>query len=113
MTSNPLVWLITGTLLVLPSVEKMTRSISTAGCSSGFGRRLAASALERGDRVIATARSVNKIQIAATPNLRTLPLDLTAGFDAIKQQVDEAAAIWGRIDVLCNNAGDKTFIYKR
>jgi len=86
MASNPLVWLITG-------------------CSSGFGRRLATSALERGDRVIATARSVEKIQIPATPNLRTLPLDLTAGFDAIKQKVDEAAAMWGHIDVLCNNAG--------
>jgi len=75
------------------------------GCSSGFGRRLAKSALSRGDLVVATARKVDNIQIPTSPNLRTLQLDLTAGFDAIKLKVDEAAAIWGRIDVLCNNAG--------
>lgn len=76
------------------------------GCSSGFGRRLATSALARGDLVIATARTVENIRIPVSPNLRTLQLDLTSGSDAIKLKVDEAAAMWGRIDVLCNNAGD-------
>lgn len=107
MASKPLVWLITGVpLLILEPSGNRTHTTLHTGCSSGFGRRLAKSALSRGDLVVATARKVDNIQIPTSPNLRTLQLDLTAGFDAIKLKVDEAAAIWGRIDVLCNNAGD-------
>jgi len=75
------------------------------GCSSGFGRRLVASAISRGDRVIATARTVEHIQVPPSPNLRLLHLDVIAGFEKIKLQLDEAARIWGRIDVVVNNAG--------
>ncbi|KAG1874809.1 hypothetical protein F4604DRAFT_1680714 [Suillus subluteus] len=76
--SDPQVWLITGT-------------------SSGFGRRLVSIVLERGDRVVATARSLQTIQdFPQSPNLHLLELD---------EQVDEAAKVWGRIDVLVNNAG--------
>ncbi|KAG2047411.1 NAD(P)-binding protein [Suillus hirtellus] len=85
--SDPKVWLITGT-------------------SSGFGRRLVSIVLERGDRVIATARSLQKIQdFPQSPNLHLLELDVTSGTTVIKERVDEAAKVWGRIDVLVNNAG--------
>ncbi|KAG2753733.1 NAD(P)-binding protein [Suillus brevipes Sb2] len=85
--SDPKVWLITGT-------------------SSGFGRRLVSIVLERGDRVVATARSLQKIQeFPQSPNLHLLELDVTSGTTVIKEQVDEAAKVWGRIDVLVNNAG--------
>ncbi|KAG0702630.1 hypothetical protein DFH29DRAFT_1079385 [Suillus ampliporus] len=85
--SDPKVWLITGT-------------------SSGFGRRLVLAVLERGDRVVATARSLQKIQdFPQSPNLHLLGLDVTSGSSAIKDRVDEAAKLWGRIDVLVNNAG--------
>ncbi|KAG1758790.1 hypothetical protein EDD22DRAFT_956546 [Suillus occidentalis] len=85
--SDPKVWLITGT-------------------SSGFGRRLVSIVLERGDRVVATARSLEKIQeFPQSPNLHLLELDVTSGTTVIKEQVDEAAKVWGRIDVLVNNAG--------
>lgn len=85
--SDPQVWLITGT-------------------SSGFGRRLVSIVLERGDRVVATARSLQKIQdFPQSPNLHLLELDVTSGTTVIKEQVDEAAKVWGRIDVLVNNAG--------
>lgn len=71
------------------------------------------SALARGDKVIATARSLNKIEdLSENPivkdkaeNLRLLALDVTVGFAAIKDIVDKANAFWGRIDVLVNNAG--------
>ncbi|OAX35350.1 NAD(P)-binding protein [Rhizopogon vinicolor AM-OR11-026] len=87
MISDPNVWLITGT-------------------STGFGRRLVSLVLERGDRVIATARSVQRIQdIPQSPNLHLLELDVDSGTDVIKQRVNEAAKVWGRIDVLVNNAG--------
>ncbi|KAG1780010.1 hypothetical protein EV702DRAFT_1084089 [Suillus placidus] len=85
--SDPKVWLITGT-------------------SSGFGRRLVSIVLERGDRVVATARSLQNIQdFPQSPNLHLLELDVTSGTTVIKERVDEAAKVWGRIDVLVNNAG--------
>ncbi|KAL4257641.1 short-chain dehydrogenases/reductases (SDR) family protein [Pleurotus pulmonarius] len=91
-SKNPLVWLITGT-------------------SSGFGRSLVRSVLDRGDRVIASARSIDKLNedldlAGRDPDaLSLLKLDVTSGEQAIKKAVAEAAAIWGRIDVLVNNAG--------
>jgi NAD(P)-dependent dehydrogenase (short-subunit alcohol dehydrogenase family) len=61
---------------------------------------------ERGDRVVATARSLQKIQdFPQSPNLHLLELDVTSGTTVIKERVDEAAKVWGRIDVLVNNAG--------
>jgi len=75
------------------------------GCSSGFGRRLVSSAIARGDRVIATARKVENIKVAPSPNLHVLQLDVTAGFEILKAKLDEAAKVWGQIDVVVNNAG--------
>ncbi|KAJ7678098.1 hypothetical protein DFH06DRAFT_1316883 [Mycena polygramma] len=82
-----LVWLITGT-------------------SSGFGSCLVASVLARGDRVIATARSLDDLKhLEGTPNVCLRQLDVTAGVKALKTIVEEAAGIWGRLDVVVNNAG--------
>ncbi|KAI0631280.1 NAD-P-binding protein [Trametes polyzona] len=84
---NELVWFITGT-------------------SSGFGRHLVHIALSRGDCVIATARTLAKIQdFPSSDKLRTMQLDVTEGFASIKAKIDEAVAYFGRIDVLVNNAG--------
>ncbi|KAJ7750390.1 hypothetical protein DFH07DRAFT_961353 [Mycena maculata] len=84
---SPLVWLITGT-------------------SSGFGSCLVASVLARGDRVIATARSLDSIKhLEGTPNIAIRQLDVTAGAEAITPIVAEAAGIHGRLDVVVNNAG--------
>ena len=87
-TTNDKVWLITG-------------------CSSGFGRVLAEAAIEHGDRVVATARSVERLKdLAQRCGLRMLilPLDVTdqAQIGAV---VEEAIRSFGRIDVLVNNAG--------
>ncbi|KAG5221041.1 NAD(P)-binding protein [Salix suchowensis] len=68
-------------------------------------------ALSRGDKVIATSRSLEKSQdlvqqAAAHPKmLSALALDVTSERQVIKDVVDEAVGIWGRIDVLVNNAG--------
>ncbi|KAJ7019896.1 hypothetical protein C8F04DRAFT_1081745 [Mycena alexandri] len=89
-TKTPLVWLITGT-------------------SSGFGSALVASVLARGDRVIATSRSVESIKHLETPDnsdfVRARELDVTSGAAAIAATIAEAAGIWGRLDVVVNNAG--------
>jgi len=79
------------------------------GASSGFGKRLAIAVLARGERVIATARSLEKLESFKssenTDRLRILRLDVTEGEEKIKVQIAQAAAFWGRIDVLVNNAG--------
>ena len=111
--SDPKVWLITGeSYIVAFPVTRYIKSrdnnsnVDPLGTSTGFGRRLVSLVLERGDRVIATARSLNKIQdFPQSPNLHLLELDVDSGTGAIKQRVDEAAKVWGRIDVLVNNAG--------
>lgn len=71
------------------------------------------SALLRGDRVIATVRSLSSPDLDDDPvpshledNLRRIELDVTEGEDALRFKVDAAAGIWGRIDVLVNNAGN-------
>lgn len=67
--------------------------------------------LARGDRVIATARSLNKIKPfwslpgASPSNLQLLPLDVSDTPDKIQRTMDHAISIWGSIDVVVNNAG--------
>ncbi|KAF5339761.1 hypothetical protein D9611_009070 [Ephemerocybe angulata] len=43
--------------------------------------------------------------MAVLSNSKEDTLDVTEGEECLKAKVDEAAAIWGRIDVLVNNAG--------
>ncbi|KAJ7086822.1 hypothetical protein B0H15DRAFT_950334 [Mycena belliarum] len=76
------------------------------GASGGFGTALVNAVLARGDRVIATARSLDKMRsLPETDRIRLLQLDITAGPAALKEIMAAAVAFWGRIDVLVNNAG--------
>jgi NAD(P)-dependent dehydrogenase (short-subunit alcohol dehydrogenase family) len=75
------------------------------GASSGFGRALAEAALDRGDRVVATARDVGQLSdLVGNEHVHVVVGDVTdAGQrdDAVRR----AIARFGRIDVLVNNAG--------
>jgi NAD(P)-dependent dehydrogenase (short-subunit alcohol dehydrogenase family) len=77
------------------------------GASRGFGREWAIAALERGDRVAATARDTSTLDdLAGTYGDALLPLELdvtdrAADFAAVQR----AAAHFGRLDVVVNNAG--------
>ncbi|KAJ6570507.1 hypothetical protein DFH09DRAFT_1033013 [Mycena vulgaris] len=75
------------------------------GASRGFGTCLVHAVLARGDRVIATARSLDKMRdLPKTDAIRLLQLDITAGAAALKDIMATAIAFWGRVDVLVNNA---------
>ena len=77
------------------------------GTTTGLGREWATAALDRGDRVAATARDTERIaDLARTYGERVLPLtldvtDRAAVFDAVTR----AHKHFGRLDVIVNNAG--------
>ena len=72
-----------------------------------MGKRLVPILLARGDKVIATARTLSSISDLTdeSENLRKQQLDVTDGAGIIKRKVDEAVTWFGRIDVVVNNAG--------
>jgi NAD(P)-dependent dehydrogenase (short-subunit alcohol dehydrogenase family) len=77
------------------------------GTSRGFGREWTKAALERGDRVAATARDTSALDDLKADHgekLLALALDVTdrdAAFGAVRQAHDH----FGRLDVVVNNAG--------
>lgn len=77
------------------------------GTSRGFGREWAIAALERGDKVAATARNTDTLADLAEKygdTLLPIALDVTdrdADFAAVKAAHDH----FGRLDIVVNNAG--------
>jgi NAD(P)-dependent dehydrogenase (short-subunit alcohol dehydrogenase family) len=77
------------------------------GTSKGFGRIWAQAALERGDRVVATARDARTLQplvAAHGDSVLALSLDVTDRA-AAESAVAAAVARFGSIDIVVNNAG--------
>lgn len=77
------------------------------GASKGFGRIWTEAALERGDKVAATARTLadlDDLKERFGDLVLPLRLDVTER-DAVFDAVAQAKAHFGRIDVLINNAG--------
>jgi NAD(P)-dependent dehydrogenase (short-subunit alcohol dehydrogenase family) len=75
------------------------------GCSTGFGRYIAAHLLERGERVVVTARKTEQVEdLAGLGEALVLPLDVTDAEQA-KAVVADAERAFGSVDVLINNAG--------
>jgi NADP-dependent 3-hydroxy acid dehydrogenase YdfG len=75
------------------------------GCSSGFGEQFVSSILARGDHVIATGRDILKLQNLKEAGASILQLDITSTQQAINEAVAQATSIYGKVDVLLNNAG--------
>lgn len=85
----------------------MSKTWLITGVSSGFGYEMTKQLLEKGDTVIGTVRSKNKVEefISKYPetfDCRTL--DVT-DVPAVHAVVDDAFAKHGKIDVLVSNAG--------
>lgn len=78
------------------------------GTSKGFGRIWAEAALERGDKVAATARNADSVADLAErygeENALPLALDVTDK-QAVHDAVAHAREHFGRLDVVVNNAG--------
>ncbi|MFI1509872.1 SDR family oxidoreductase [Streptomyces sp. NPDC020597] len=81
------------------------------GSSRGFGRQFAQAALERGDKVAATARNIDSLADLMTAHgeaVLPLKLDVTdkaAAFEAVQRAHEH----FGRLDVIVNNAGHGLF----
>ncbi len=77
------------------------------GASRGFGRIWAQAALERGDKVAATARKLEDVaDLKERFGDAVLPLALdVTDAEQVRQAVEQAHAHFGRLDVVLNNAG--------
>ncbi|KAL7268246.1 hypothetical protein RUND412_009144 [Rhizina undulata] len=75
------------------------------GCSSGFGKELTLEALSRGDKVIATGRDISRLHDVEAAGAFILKLDVSDAPEDITRVVQvEAMKVYGRIDILVNNA---------
>lgn len=79
------------------------------GAARGLGRAFTEAALNRGDRVVATARTPSALKDLgpADGRLLTLGLDVTDD-DSVRAAVTAAVEHFGGLDVVVNNAGHGT-----
>jgi NAD(P)-dependent dehydrogenase (short-subunit alcohol dehydrogenase family) len=85
----------------------MAKNWFITGTSRGFGREWAIAALERGDRVAATARNLESLSDLTDKygeNILPLELDVTDR-DADFAAVARAHDVFGSLDIVINNAG--------
>jgi len=87
--------------------EFMSKVWLITGSASGMGRSAVQTALERGDRVTATARELDRLSDLADEfpdSLKLFRLDVTDEA-AARQAVNLTTKTFGRLDVLLNSAG--------
>jgi NAD(P)-dependent dehydrogenase (short-subunit alcohol dehydrogenase family) len=72
-----------------------------------LGRSFVEGILQRGDKVIATARarSFNQIADLQAKGASVLELDVTAPLEELRSIAERAVSLYGRVDVIINNAG--------
>jgi NAD(P)-dependent dehydrogenase (short-subunit alcohol dehydrogenase family) len=85
----------------------MSKVWLVTGSASGLGREIAEAVLASGDRLLATARDPQRLTDLVDrygKHVSTAPLDV-ADETAAKAAVARAVDVFGRLDVLVNNAG--------
>lgn len=85
----------------------MSKTIFITGASRGFGKLWAEALLKRGDKVAATARNTESLNdLVATYGDAILPIQLDVNNRADSfAAIAKAAAHFGQLDVVINNAG--------
>ena len=83
-----------------PWITRKFNNFLLAGTSSGLGRCLAKTVLKRGDRVIATARDISRIEDLCISGAYVMQLDVRDEFSVIQRKAAEAIKVYGRIDVV-------------
>lgn len=80
--------------------------VIVTGGSAGIGRSAALHLAELGARVLITGRRAARLEAVASehPNVEGLVADTSRSADA-SQTISKAIELWGRLDVLINNAG--------
>jgi NAD(P)-dependent dehydrogenase (short-subunit alcohol dehydrogenase family) len=82
-----------------------TRVWLITGSNSGFGTQLVKQILARGDKVVATARNPANLSHLSETGAHLLKLDVTSPLPDLHALAKDAVSVYGRIDVLINNAG--------
>jgi NAD(P)-dependent dehydrogenase (short-subunit alcohol dehydrogenase family) len=86
----------------------MSKVWFVTGAGSGIGAATARAAVKAGDRVVATGRNLEKVRHAlrdfAGENVAFAQLDVANEAQAMSA-IGEAMKVYGRVDVLVNNAG--------
>ncbi|HEY6427286.1 MAG TPA: SDR family NAD(P)-dependent oxidoreductase [Acidimicrobiales bacterium] len=84
----------------------MPKTWFVTGSSRGFGREIAEAALDRGDRVLATARNPDQLHALTKYGdaIVTFALDVTDSA-AANRAVDTAISSFGSLDIVVNNVG--------
>ena|SRR2546427_6225725 len=85
----------------------MSKVWFVTGSASGLGRNIAEAVLASGDRLVATARDPGRLKDLVKKyggQVRTAPLDVADEY-AAKAAVQVAVDVFGRLDVVVNNAG--------
>ena len=85
----------------------MSKVWLVTGSASGLGRNIAEAVLACGDRLVATARDPHRLEDLVKKygdQVRTAPLDV-ADEEVAKAAVQGAVGVFGRLDVVVNNAG--------
>src|SRR5690606_23473552 len=89
------------------AVKTTTKIWFITGASGGCGRVWTEAALQRGDKVVATARrleSIADLKEKYGASVLTLAVDVTNA-EQVTAAVNDAHAHFGRLDVVLNNAG--------
>lgn len=75
------------------------------GCSSGFGEEFVRQILSRGEQVVAAGRKLETLKHLERAGAAILELDVTQEQNIIDDIVAAAVLVYGRLDVVVNNAG--------
>lgn len=74
------------------------------GASSGIGYEIAASALAKGHQVIATSRSLGRLEPLKAKGAALIELDQNQSFEHVQSAIKAALEVYQGVDIIVNNA---------